>query len=257
MKWVNLLRANMRKEYIEMKRYLPNTIAMLFTFYVIFLGMFVGIQVIGDPHTQDMNTQYMIVNYIFWFLGLFVMQNIGYHLTNEAMRGTLEQLYMSPLGMWRILTARLISITLINFIIIIFLLYAAMLTTGQWLNVDIISILPILVITLISMFGVGLMVAGLSIIWKQVQSLLQVLQFVIAALTFVPLSVAPFLVYFPFVKGVDLVREVMINGTTLTAIHMVDFLILGVNAIVYFFLGLFVFLACERLAIKKGLLAHY
>ncbi len=254
---VPLLKANLRKEMIELKRYLPNTLAMLFTFYIIFLGMFAGIQFIGDPSSQDMNTQYVIVNYLFWFLSMTVMNSIGYEVINEAMRGTLEQLSMSPLGMWRIMLSRLIATTVIYFVLIIALLYASMITAGQWLNVDIITILPILLLTLISMFGVAYMIAGISIIFKQVQAFLQILQFILVGLTFVPLSVAPFLAYFPFVKGVDLVREVMIHGVTLAEIGMGDYFILLINAVVYFPLGLAVFIYCERMAMRKGLMAHY
>jgi ABC-2 type transport system permease protein len=257
MHWLNLLKANTRKEYIELKRYLPNTIAMIVTFYAIFLGMFAGIQLIGDPSTQDINIQYTIVNYIFWFLGMMVMNNIGWEITNEAMRGTLEQLCMSPMGVWRIMVTRLVSSAVLNFMMIAVLLYVSMLTTGQWLNIDVLTILPILILTLISMFGVGFMIAGISIVLKQVQAFLQILQFILAGLTFIPLSAAPLFAYFPFVKGVDLVRNVMIDGVTLSQISGGDFLILGFNAIFYFVLGLILFLFCERIAMNKGLLAHY
>ncbi|WP_217589524.1 ABC transporter permease [Lentibacillus saliphilus] len=257
MQLLNLLRANTRKEYLELKRYLPNTLAMMFTFYILFVGMFMGIQFIGDPSAQDVNTQFVIVNYIFWFLAMMVVNDIGFVVMNEAMRGTLEQLCMSPMGLWRIMVSRLLATTTLNFFIIIVLLYLSMLTADQWLNVDLVAIMPILILTLISMFGLGFMVAGISIIVKQIQAFLQILQFILAGLTFVPLSVAPALAYFPFVKGVDLIRDVMINGTTLSQIGWGDFGILAVNAVVYFTLGLAFFLYCERIAMKKGLLSHY
>ncbi|WP_339229021.1 ABC transporter permease [Oceanobacillus sp. FSL K6-2867] len=215
MRWLNLLKANMKKEYIELKRYLPNTIAMLLTFYIIFLGMFAGIQLIGDPSAQDSNIQYAIVNYIFWFLSFMVINSIGYEMINEAMKGTLEQLSMSPMGMWRIMAARLISTTFINLVIVVVLLYLSMATAGQWLNIDVITIAPILLLTVISMFGVGFIIAGISIILKQVQAFLQILQFILMALTFIPLSVSPVLAFLPFVKGIDMIREIMINGAAL------------------------------------------
>ncbi|WP_010650376.1 ABC transporter permease [Oceanobacillus massiliensis] len=257
MRWLNLLKANTRKEYLELKRYLPNTIAMLLTFYIIFLGLFGTIHFVGDPSTQDANIQYVIVNYIFWFLTITVINSIGYEVINEAMRGTLEQLSMSPMGIWRIMTARLISTTVINFIIVIALLYLSMATAGQWLNIDVVSIVPILVLTLISMFGVGFMIAGLSIIFKQVQAFLQILQFILMALTFIPLSLSPALAYLPFVKGISLMREVMIDGLSISQFGIGDFLILGFNAVFYFAIGLGIFIYCERIAINKGLLAHY
>jgi ABC-2 type transport system permease protein len=236
---------------------MPNTIAMLVTFYVIFIGMFFGITLIGDPTTQDANIQYVIVNYIFWFLAMLVVNDIGWQITNEATQGTLEQLGMSPMGIWRIMLSRLLSTTIVEFIIIIGLLYLSMLTAGQWLNIDVLSILPILVLTLISMFGLGLIIAGFTMIIKQIQAFLQILQFLLAGLTFVPLSVAPFLAFFPFVKGVDMVREVMINGTTITEFGFADIAILVFNGAFYFGIGLFIFLRCERYAMSKGLLAHY
>lgn len=257
MRWLNLLRANTKKEYIELVRYLPNTLAMLFTFYIIFIGMFLGIQIVGDPTTQDMNIQYVIVNYIFWFLTMAIVGNVGWQITNEAMRGTLEQLSMSPMGIWRIMTARLIGSTILNFLMMIALLYLSMFTTGQWLNFDLVTIIPILIVTFIGMFGLGFIIAGISIIFKQVQAFLQILQFILAGLTFVPLSVAPILTYFPFVKGVDLVRDVMIHHLTFSEISWLDLGILTLNSIVYFGLGLFFFLLCERIAMKRGLLAHY
>lgn len=257
MRWFNLLRANIKKEYIELIRYLPNTIALLLTFYIIFLGMFLGIQVIGDPNAQDLNIQYVIVNYIFWFLTMMVVSNVGWQITNEAMRGTLEQLAMSPMGIWKIMTTRLIASTILHSIIIIILLYLSMLTTGQWLNIDLITILPILMMTLISMFGVGYIIAGISILFKQVEAFLQILQFILAGLTFVPLSVAPFLAYFPIVKGVDLVRNVMIDHVTISEINGTDFGVLICNSVIYFVIGLAFFLLCERIAMKRGLLAHY
>lgn len=219
--------------------------------------MFAGIQFFGNPDTQDLNTQYVIVNYIFWFLAIMVLNNIGWQIINEAMRGTLEQLCMSPMGIWRIMVTRLVASTVINFTILIGLLYVTMMITGQWLNIDVVTIMPILILTLMSMFGVGFMIAGISIIFKQVQAFLQVLQFILAFLTFIPLSASPLLAYLPFVKGVDLVRSVMIHEASIRNISWVDFAILGWNAIMYVGLGIAFFSYCERIAMKKGLLSQY
>ena len=155
------------------------------------------------------------------------------------------------------MTTRLVASTIIHIIIIIALLYFSMLTTGQWLNIDLITILPILLLTLVSMYGVGFIIAGISILFKQVEAFLQILQFILAGLTFVPLSVAPFMAYLPIVKGVDLIRSVMIDHVVLGQINGTDFGILIFNSMIYFVIGLAFFLLCERIAMKKGLLAHY
>lgn len=257
MKWLYLFKANFRREYIYLKRYLPNTISELITFYAIFLFLFFGIQIVGDPSAAEMNVQYTIVNYLFWFLAMSVMQGIGWSIMNEAQLGTLEQMYMSPMGAWRILLARIISSTIIQLIMIVILLYLSMLTTNTWLNIDVISILPVLIFTLISMMGVSFMIAGLAIIFKQIGSFLQIFQFILMGLTFAPLSSVPYLVVLPVVKGVDMARGIMIHNQTLTDFSIGDYTTLIVNAMFYLLAGIAVFKRCEQTAMIKGVLGQH
>lgn len=257
MKWLHLFNANFRKEYIEMKRYLPNTIALVATFYIIFLGAFFGIMFIGDPASFDTNVQYSIVSVVFWSLTMMTMNFIGYSVITEATRGTLEQLYMSPMGVWKIMLTRIISQLGLQSVIMILLLFGAMLTSGQWLSLNPMTTIPIIIVTMISMVGVSFMIAGLAIIVKQIQAFLQIFQFVLMGLVFVPITVAPFLAFAPFVKGVNMVRTVMLENLTLTELPLSDYGVLLLNSLVYLILGLVVFDRCEKIAMKKGLLGQY
>ena len=255
--YLNVLLANLRKVATEMRRYLPNTISTVITFYALFLMVFLGIRVLGAPGSADTNVQYAIVGTALWFLALMAMQSIGWEITQEAMRGTLEQLYMSPVGAWRILLARMVGRIVVNLIMIVLMVSLSMLTARQWLNLDIVTLLPILFLTIIGMLGVGFMVAGLSLIYKQVDSLLQIAQFVFLALVAVPLSALPLLELAPVVKGADMVRGVMVEGRSLTGFSGLDWLSLAVNAAVYFLLGLFLYKRAERRALNRGLLGQY
>lgn len=255
--FLQVLRVNTKKEFIEMKRYLPNTLSLLATFYIIFLALFFGIQVVGDPAEASSNTQYIIVNYVFWYFAMMTLQSTGGAITMEAMRGTLEQLYMSPVSAWRILLARVFGMVAIHLGIMIVLIFSSMLTTGEWLHLNIGAIIPILLLTIISMIGVSFIIAGISVIFKQVDAFLQILQFILMAFAFVPLSVAPYLVFAPFVKGVDMMRHVMIHGYTLGDFTWVDYSWLVGNGIFYAIVGVIVYRSCERLAMNKGLLGHY
>ncbi|GIP58990.1 ABC transporter permease [Paenibacillus sp. FSL W8-0186] len=257
MKWLHLLSANFRKEYIELKRYLPNTIALVFTFYIIFLAAFFGIMFIGDPASFDANVQYSIVSVAFWSLTMMTMNFIGYSVITEATRGTLEQIYMSPMGVWKIMLTRIIGQFGLQSVIMVILLFAAMLTSGQWLNLNPMTTIPIIVITMISMVGISFMIAGLAVIVKQIEAFLQIFQFVLMGLVFVPLTVAPFLAFAPFVKGVNMVRTVMMEDLTLTQLPLADYAVLILNSLVYLIAGLVVFHRCEKTAMKKGLLGQY
>ncbi|WHY18098.1 ABC transporter permease [Paenibacillus sp. G2S3] len=257
MKWLHLFNANFRKEYIEMKRYLPNTIALVVTFYIIFLAAFFGIMFIGDPASFDTNVQYSIVSVVFWSLTMMTMNFIGYSVITEATRGTLEQLYMSPMGVWKIMLTRIVSQLGLQSVIMILLLFGAMLTSGQWLSLNPMTTIPIIIVTMISMVGVSFMIAGLAIIVKQIQAFLQIFQFVLMGLVFVPITVAPFLAFAPFVKGVNMVRTVMLENLTLSDLPLSDYGVLILNSLVYLILGLVVFDRCEKIAMKKGLLGQY
>ncbi|WP_231566608.1 ABC transporter permease [Pontibacillus marinus] len=257
MTFANVLRVNVKKEFLELKRYFANTLSMILTMYFIFLGMFFGIQVVGDPADVATNTQYIIVNYVFWYLGMATLQSLGFTISQEAMRGTLEQLYMSPVSAWRILLARVSGMVFNHLFIIVFLLFASMLTTGEWLNLNPVAVVPILLLTVVSMIGVSFIVAGISVIVKQINAFLQILQFIIMAFAFIPLSVAPYLVFAPFVKGVDMTRQVMIHGYTLTDFTALDYIALVGNGIAYVAIGVVLYRTCEKIAMKKGLLGHY
>lgn len=257
MKLLHLFNANLQREVIVLTRYWPNTVSMLITFYCIFLMMFFGIQIVGDPTTMETNVQYVIVNYIFWYLAMLAMQDIGWVVSNEATLGTLEQLYMSPMGAWKILLARIIGDTIVHLGILVFLLLLSMWTAQTSLHLNAVSLLPVLMVTLFSMYGISFMIAGLAIIIKQINAFLQILQFVFMGLTFVPLSVAPFLEFAPFVKGVDMIRKMMIDGATLSSFSVLDYVSLLVNAAFYLLIGLLVFFKCEKTAMEKGVLGQH
>ncbi|PLR75808.1 ABC transporter [Bacillus sp. V3-13] len=257
MQLYNIFISNLRREGIQMYRYLPNTLSELAIFYIVFLGFFLGITLVGDERTIDYNIQMVILNYVFWFLILTITQGIGWEISNEAGQGTLEQLYMTPYKLWFVLLSRMISTLLINIVTITVLLYAAMLTSNQWLNIDLFSILPILTFTLVGEFGLGYAIAGMTMILKQVDYILQLFQFVIMGLTFVPLTIAPYLKFCPFMLGLQMIRDIAIKGVALSDIPIIDLALLLCNAIIYFFLGLVLFKKCEQIAKSKGLFGHY
>ena len=159
---LNVLVANIRKVAIEMLRYLPNTVSSVVTFYAIFLALFFGVRAVGSPDTQAANIQYTIVSTVLWILALMAAQSIGWEITGEATRGTLEQLYMSPVGAWRILLSRMVGTVTVNLLLIVLVLFLAMLTSNQWLNLDVLSLAPLLALLLAGMVGVGVYGCGVG-----------------------------------------------------------------------------------------------
>src|SRR5688572_16803539 len=127
----NAARANFVKVVIELKRYLPNTIAMVITFYAVFVFMLLGVRFVGDPATAADNIRYVMVANGFWSLLLMGVQSMGWELSAEALRGTLEQLYTSTVPPYLILMFRMIATMLINTALLAVLMALSMLTAGE------------------------------------------------------------------------------------------------------------------------------
>jgi len=257
MSLLNAFRANFVKVVIELKRYLPNTVATIITFYAVFVFMFLGVKFVGDPNAAADNIRYLMVANGFWFLLMMGVSSMGWELTAEALRGTLEQLYMSTVPPYMILLFRMIATMLINTVLLAVLMMLSMLTAGQWLTVDLATLLLVLPPTFLAVMGLGFMVAGLTIVFKQVSSVLQLLQFVLMGIAFVPLTAFPLFELAPTAKGIDMVRQVMAAGTPLSAFGGLDWGTLVGTGIFYFVLGLGVYRLFERRAMTRGLLGQY
>lgn len=252
-----LFKANFRKEFIEMIRYYPNTIAQIISLYLMFLAAFLGLKFIGNPASFDDNVQYTIVSMLAWLLAMASFGNPSVTILQEATRGTLEQLHLTPYRTWKIMFSRIVSQLLLTAIMAFILIVIIQITTNQWLNFNPLTTIPIMAVTFLSMVGVGFMMAGIAMVFKQIQNILQILQFILMGVVFFPLTIAPFLEVLPFIKGVNMLRDVMMKDLTLIDFTVMDYLSLCVNAIVYLSIGIFVFIKCELAAKQRGLLSQY
>lgn len=250
-------RANLTKAVIELRRYLPNTISMILTFYAIFVFLLLGVRFVGDPATSGDAVRHLLVANGFWFLLMVGVNAMGWELTNEALRGTLEQLYMSTVPPYMILLFRMIATMLINTVLLALLITLSMLTTGQWLTVDVTTLVLVLPPTFLAVMGLGYAVAGLTIVYKQMNAVLQLLQFALMGIAFVPLTAVPLFELAPTAKGIDMIRQVMAAGTPLATFTALDWATLVGTGAFWFVLGLGVYLLFERRSMNRGLLGHY
>lgn len=254
---LSVLRVNFSKQLIEMRRYLPNTISEFITFYAIFLLLFLGIQAVGDPGTADANIRYVIVSNAFWMLLVLSFMTMASEIANEAIRGTLEQLYMSPVPAWQIVFVRAVSSILIYLVLVILVVVAAMLTSGQWLSFSVPAALLLGIPTLASVLGLGFIGAGLALVFKQIGSLLQIGQFFLMAMAFAPVGIFPGLELLPAMKGMDLVRNIAIGELTLSQVTAADWWTVLLNGAAWLAAGLLVFRLLEARALKRGVLGKY
>jgi len=188
--WV-VLKAVFVKTLIEMRRYIFNTISGLITMYIVFLLLFYGAKTVGGAAFQTGDSlEGLVVGYMVWMLALLAYGDLAWGISMEAEIGTLEQLYLSPAGFSWVNVSWLIARSVVNLVFLGLILLVMMLTTGQWLNLDLVSLVPLVLLTMLAPYGFGFMMAGLALVFKRIQSAFQILQFVFVAFVAVPITPA-------------------------------------------------------------------
>lgn len=252
------------KAIILLKRYAFNTITQMVSVYFLFLVVFFGARGItaavgGSPIALGDTLDATIVGFFLWFLALASYAELAYSIMNEARLGTLEQLMMSPFGFRWVAVFEVAASTVTSLVMSGFVLAAMLVTTGRQLQIDFITIVPLLLLVTVTAFGMGFMLAGLALIYKRIDALFQVMQFVFIILIGAPafVSSTSILSVLPLSLTTSLIHEAMTDGTFLTELGAARLLTALVNAAVYFGVGLYVFGRMERKARLSGTLAQY
>jgi ABC-2 type transport system permease protein len=251
-----LARAFAKLLRIELTRYAFDTVSSLIAMYLLFLVVFFGIQGIGDV-TEGKTLSSIVLGFNVWVLLMFAYSSVAAGLVGEAQTGTLEQLAMSPLGLLNTFLVRFWVGFLYVFVQITFLLNLAMLTTGHWLHMDVVSVVPLLLITGAAILGIGLIMGGLALVFKKVANVSGLLQFGLIALVAAPVDQFPALKWVPVSLGYQLLNRVMVDEVPISAIPVGDVVRLIVGAAVFFLAGVAVFKAMEGQARDRGLLGQY
>ncbi len=246
------------RHWINLKRYVFDTISSLVTMYIVFIVIFFGVRGIGGMAiTEGTTLEGILVGYLLWALAIMAYSELSWDLNNEAQMGTLEQLYVSPIGFKWINAYSMLSNLLFQFVFSGLLLVLILISTGKYLNLDIISILPIFILALGSAYGIGFAVGGLALIFKRVRSFFQIVQIIFVAFIAVPAEQFPPIVFMPLSKANYLLRRIMVDGLHIGELESGDLLLVIITSTVYMTLGLLAFAKCEKIAKKKGLLGHY
>lgn len=241
-----------------MRRYLFNTLSGFATLYLFFLFIFYGAQYIGGEQLSYGDTlEGIIVGFTVWTLTIMAFSELSWALTREAQYGTLEQLYMSPLGFGWVVTCQVLAAAVISIVWVGVQLLAMMVTTGRYLNVDLVSVLPLALFIIIGVYGVGLMMGGLQLVFKRVEGAFQIMQFVFLGLVVAPVDSIPLLRVLPVSMGSHLMNQVMVHGASIFDIPAWDLGALILGSLGFLLAGYAVFKSCERVCLERGLLGHY
>lgn len=227
--------------------------------------MFVGIGLMmGDGELDPSELAPMFLGYMTWFYALSAIMELSSGLRGEMSAGTLEQMSMSPAPIGLVMLGRVIANLILSTAhiliqaVVLFLLLDIHLPM-RWEGI------PVLLLTLVGVFGFGFIVAGATLVFKQVESVANLIQNMLLFLngTILPVENMPDWLAgiartLPSTQGIVVIRRVVLGGQSLSAVWQDGSLIwLIVHSAIYFAIGWVVFTCCERVAKKQGSLGQY
>jgi len=205
-----------------------------------------------------------IIGYLTWMYVVAVLGDLAFGLRAEMSAGTLEQLAMSPAPVGLLLTARVIVNIIVTTIEVILMAILVLVIFDIHINWSI-DVLPILLLTLVGVLGFGFMIAGVVLIFKQIESFINLFNNLLAFLngTFLPVSAMPgwlaaIAMAIPSTSGIIVIRKLMLDGKSLTDTWRDGSLVgLAINSVCYLLIGWIIFVVCERVAKRRGSLGQY
>lgn len=237
-----------------MKRYIFNTLAGIGVMFLIFMGMFWGVRSIGGAGVSGESLDSMLVGYILWMSAMLSMQSTGSEILSESQGGTLEQLYLSPLGAHRVFFFRAIVNILFNFVFITILLYLSMAATGRWMAVNLPYLYMMVLLSTVSLVGISFMLGGIGLIHKRIGAVNGILSFGLIGMMLLPTYPLTPYAFLPFIAGAATVNRVVVTGASFP---LWWYLFIGGNSLLYLALGLTVFRFMEVKARRLNKMGQY
>lgn len=251
-----------RRQLLLVTRYRLDFAAQPASMYGFFIVIFVGgraamASVGSAPSSFSGTFEGLIVGWILWTMSQDDYTSLQGDVTAESVWGTLEQLYMSPYGFGTVMIVKIIVNLLVSLLLGAIMLLLMILTTGNWLGIDLITVLPVIVLTLASIVGVGFVFAGLALVYKKITSVASLMNFAIIGLIAAPVVDIYPIRFLPLAQESALLQDAMRNGDRLWDFPAHDLGSLVGTAIGYFFLGYVFFRYCTRVARSRGVMGHY
>lgn len=252
----HLMYAVLYRDLINWVRYPINATGVIIGQFVFFALIFFGGQAVAGPAFSG-SIEALIIGYFLWTLSGQSYQGVVNIITREASWGTLERHFISPFGFKQVLlakvAARVLRVTLLSVIVLLLM----MILTRTWLELHLLTVVPILALTVLSIIGFGFAMGGLAVLYKQIDSVTDLFNFAIAGFIGAPLLDIVWLRALPLVQGSAMLQQAIIDGIHIWQFDLVSIGILGAVSLGYFIIGFVLFHLSQRRARNLGVLGDY
>ena len=248
--------AMVRHRVAHLKRYPVNTLSGLVNVMFFFAVIFFGGRAFSRQALSD-SLEGIIVGFFLFTVATTAFAASAWGVTRESQWGTLEQLYMSPLGFGPAMLTRTVVRLVESFLWGALTLVFMLALTGESLALNVGTILVVGVFAVAPALGIGFAFAALALLYKRVENVFQVMNFGFIALVAAPASGVVWTRLLPVSQGSYVLSLAMADGLRLWEIPPAELALLVGTAVAYFGAGYAVFLWASRRARERGLMGHY
>ncbi|UPM44730.1 ABC transporter permease [Halocatena salina] len=251
-----LLKAVVYRDLLIWLRY-PVDAALGLFMNVFFFGlMFYGGSLIAGQAIND-SIEGLIVGYFLWTLSVGAYAGIAKDIQSEANWGTLERHYITPFGFGPVIFAKAVAILFRTFLTSFLVLIAMLLLTGTNLNLHLLTIITVAILTIASALGFGFAMGGLSVLYKRISNITNILQFAFIGLISAPVFDLWWTKFLPLAQGSSLLQRAMKNGVRVWEFPPLELAILLGSAVFYLGIGYVVLIFATRRSRHLGVLGDY
>ncbi|HAY54165.1 ABC transporter permease [Schleiferilactobacillus harbinensis] len=254
------LQSELRRTLLLMRRYPTETAAQIILAVVSFYALALGGRFMAGGTLLGTRMTDLIIGYVLWMLVLNTVGDMGFGIAEEAENGTLEQLFLSPLGPLRLFLMRAVITLGTSLVFIICVLIGILLLTGIRLRLELVQLIPFSLALLVAL-ALGLLVASLAIVFKRVSQALSIIQFGFVFLLMIPFDTGGPLLAFvghfvPLVPMFSLLRQMLHHPAGFAGGGLLLFWSM-VNTLVWLLVGLITFQQATNAARHHGTIGHY
>jgi ABC-2 type transport system permease protein len=263
---------NIKEWKIELT-YKPDFVRQFFEPFVYLFPYFLyGFALLGGRYSEHLRSitgisdmvAYTFIGYLFIGFLNTACWAMGFSLRKEQWYGTLETIFVAPVPRWVYVAGMALHSTCHQGLIM--LIQAVVITTFFAIVLQMshmFSALILVLLMLLGLYGLGIIVAGLTIALKQwwvVSEALSTLFVVVTPIAY-PLAVLPFALrkvsmFLPTTYGIIGVRHFLLGEELAVSLPTI-FLRLSIILVVWLTFGMIVFLMMDRYGRRKGSLSIY
>lgn len=250
---LNLLKAEYKKNFIELKTYYPDQIVDIIIKYFIFVAFFIGFG------KDSVNINDFYIGYLYWMISSYIIAEASSTISFEKQVGTIEQIFLKPTPILLILVVR----TLVMFSISLFkfaALFCIVSLTMQITFVVNLQVILIFIISVIGFIGIGIALSGVTLLFAKTASFEAVISYALLLIsgTIISYSAMPAALFkvirvIPVVMEIDVSQKILKSGV----LNFTDFSLVLLSNIAMFAVGCLIFRLLLKRVKRNGIINKY